>query len=124
VALAAAGELVVEGIGHVGHHFLVDEFVGDVAQTLHDALILPRVNALAYAPHPLLRAELPFVGRELLHLIPFRVLVRGIERAAGRGARFGLIHHVHHPGADGLDQHLRAFALQELEHVEVAIGLR
>ncbi len=34
-----------------------------------------------------------------------------------------LVNHVHDPGADGLHQHLRAFALQELEHVEVAVAL-
>ena len=34
-----------------------------------------------------------------------------------------LVDHVHDPGADGLHQHLRAFALQEVEHVEVAVAL-
>jgi hypothetical protein len=38
-----------------------------------------------------------------------------------------LVNHVHDPGADGLHQHLRALALQEVEHVEIAVafgGLR
>ena len=38
-----------------------------------------------------------------------------------------LVNHVHDPRADGLHQHLRALALQEVEHVEVAVafgGLR
>ena len=34
-----------------------------------------------------------------------------------------LVNHVHDPRADGLHQHLRAFALQEVEHVEVAVAL-
>src|SRR5579863_1214189 len=32
--------------------------------------------------------------------------------------------HVHDPSADGLDEHLRAFLLQELEHIEVPVTLR
>ena len=86
-------------------------------------VILPRVDALADADHPLLLAELQLVLRQLLQLVPLHVLVRSIERAAGRGARLHLVHHVHHPGSDGFHQHLRAFALQELEHVEVAVAL-
>ena len=34
-----------------------------------------------------------------------------------------LVDHVHDPGADRLHQHLRALALQEVEHVEVAVAL-
>jgi hypothetical protein len=38
-----------------------------------------------------------------------------------------LVDHIHDPGADGLHQNLCALALQEIEHVEVAVafgGLR
>jgi hypothetical protein len=37
--------------------------------------------------------------------------------------RLSLIHQIGHPGRDRLDQHLRAFALEEFEHVEVAVAL-
>src|SRR5664279_4203179 len=116
-------ELVVEGVRHVGHFFLINEVVGDVAQPLHHAMVLACVDTLAQAPQPLLLAKLQLVHRRLVRLIPLYFLVGSIERPAGGGARLRLVHHVHHPGPDGLDQHLRAFTLQEFEHVEVAIAL-
>src|ERR1017187_5728419 len=116
-------ELVVEGVRHVGHFFLVDEVVGDVAQALHHAMVLACVDTLAQAPQPLLLAELQLVHPHLAQLIPLHFLVGSIERPAGSGARLRLVHHVHHPGPDRLHQHLRAFTLQEFENVEVAIAL-
>src|ERR1017187_4005391 len=116
-------ELVVEGVRHVGHFFLVDEVVGDVAQALHHAMVLTCVDTLAQAPQPLLLAELQLVRRHLMQLVPLYFLIGSIERPAGSGARLRLVHHVHHPGPDRLDQHLRTFTLQEFEHVEVAIAL-
>ena len=50
------------------------------------------------------------------------LFVRSIKRSASGGTCLHLVHHVHDPRADGLDQHLRAFALQKLEHVEVAVA--
>ena len=49
--------------------------------------------------------------------------MRPIHRPFRHGVRLGLIQQVGHPGRDRLDQHLRAFALQEVEHVEVAVAL-
>src|SRR5664279_3889884 len=86
-------------------------------------MVLACVDTLAQAQQPLLLAKLQLVHRRLVRLIPLYFLVGSIERPAGGGARLRLVHHVHHPGPDRLDQHLRAFTLQEFEHVEVAIAL-
>ena len=45
------------------------------------------------------------------------------DGAAFPRAFFRLVHHVHDPRPNRLHQHLRAFALQEGKHVEVAIAL-
>ena len=48
--------------------------------------------------------------------------MRAIDRPLRLGVRLRLVHQVRNPGRDRLDQHLRAFALQEIEHVEVAVA--
>ena len=48
--------------------------------------------------------------------------MRTIHRPLRDRVRLRLVHQVGHPGRDRLDQHLRAFALQEVEHVEVAVA--
>ena len=45
-----------------------------------------------------------------------------IHRPLRIGVRLRLVHQVRHPRRDRLDQNLRAFALQEVEHVEVAVA--
>src|ERR1022692_4366567 len=122
MAFAAAGEFVVERVGHRGHFLLVHQVVRDVAQALHYAMVLARIDAFAYPPQPLLPAELQLVHRHLAQFIPLYFLVGSVERPAGGSACLGLIHHVHHPGPDRLDQHLLAFTLHKFEHVKVAIA--
>ena len=58
----------------------------------------------------------------LFHLPPLGIAVRTIHRPFCLGVRFGLVHQVRHPGRDRLDDDLRAFALKEFEHVEVAVA--
>ncbi len=53
--------------------------------------------------------------------------MRPRDRPFALGVRLGLVHQVRHPGGDRLHQHLRAFTLEEFEHVEIAVafgGLR
>src|SRR5262249_13852901 len=39
-------------------------------------------------------------------------------------ALLSLVNHVHNPGSNRLDKHLRALALQKAEHIEIAIAFR
>ena len=79
VSFAAARELVVEGVGHIGHFFLVHQFVGDIAQSVNHPLILAGVDALANAEQPLLLAELQLVHRGLVQLIPLHLFVGSLQ---------------------------------------------
>ncbi len=47
--------------------------------------------------------------------------MRTIRRPLGLGMCLGLVHQVRYPRCDRLNQNLRAFALKEIEHVEVAV---
>ncbi len=48
--------------------------------------------------------------------------MRTVHRPLGFCMGLGLIHQVRHPGGDRLHHDLRALALQEVEHVEVAVA--
>src|SRR6266567_6875401 len=59
----------------------------------------------------------------LFQFPPLRISVRTIRRPLGLRVRFRLVHEVCHPSRDRLHQDLRAFPLEEFEHVEVAVAL-
>src|SRR5205823_5348704 len=63
------------------------------------------------------------VGKLLLRLVPLSVAVRLIHWPLCYGVRLRLVHQVSDPGSNWLDHYLRALALQEIKHVEVAIAL-
>src|SRR5579872_3070527 len=80
-------------------------------------------------PHPFpdsnshqLLAQSQIIRKMLFQLPPLRVPVRSVHRPLGFRMCFGLIHQIRNPGRNRLNQHLRAFALEEVEHVEVAIA--
>ena len=123
VPFAAARELVVEGMRQFGQFRLRHQVMRDAAQILRCAVVEETPHPLARANAPQLLAQADVVREMLFQLVPLRVPVRTIDRPFGNRVRLGLVHQVGNPGGDGLDQHLRAFALQEFEHVEVAVAL-
>src|SRR5689334_9710001 len=64
------------------------------------------------------------IEHALVNFVPRRTLIPSFELSLFPRALFGLIHHVHNPRSDWLNQHLCAFALKKSKHVEVAIALR
>ena len=59
----------------------------------------------------------------LLQLPPLRVAMWAIDRPLRLGMSLGLVQKIGHPSGDWLNHYLRALALQEFKHVEVAIAL-
>ena len=127
VAFAAARARVVERMSQALQFVLVGEVMRDVAQRADDLVIFVLEDGfrqfqlrdfVAEAPLDLgALVETPQRRQHRALFEPLEVLV----------LLHDLVDHVHDPGADGLHQHLRAFALQEVEHVEVAVafgGLR
>ena len=127
VAFAAAGARVVEGMAEALQFVLVGQVMRDAAQRVHDLVIFALEDGFGELQlgHLLAEAELDLGARAQL---PDRRQHRAFFQALEVFVLLDhLVDHVHDPGADGLHQHLRAFALQEVEHVEVAVafgGLR
>ena len=49
--------------------------------------------------------------------------VRPFDVSSRLGALAGDVQHIRDPGSDGFHQHLRPFALEEPEHVEISVAL-
>ena len=96
--------------------------MSDPAEVLDGAVIekSPRLLTKADAPQ-LVQANV--VG-SFLRFVPLGIAMRPVHRPLGDGVGLRLVHQVRNPGGDGLNDDLRAFALQEIEHVEVAVALR
>ena len=60
----------------------------------------------------------------LVQLPPGGFLVLVFERFLLAPPLFHLIHHVHDPGSNGLDENLSALPFQERKHIEVAVSFR
>ena len=99
----------------------------DAAERIHDLVILALEDGFGELQlgDLLAETELDFrAGAELPHRRQDGAFFETLEIFV---LLDDLVDHVHDPGADGLHQHLCAFALQEVEHVEVAVafgGLR
>src|ERR1035437_9664966 len=127
VAFPAAGARVVERVAQALQLVLVGKVVRDAAQRVHDLVVFALENGFGELQlgHLLAETELDFGARAQLP-------EGGQDRAFFETLEVfvlldDLVDHVHDPGADGFHQNLRAFALQEAEHVEVAVafgGLR
>src|SRR5580704_10116453 len=98
--------------------------MSDSSHVLRSAMVEEIPHALAGPDPPELLAQADVVGEMLLEFVPLRVTMRTIHRPLRFGMGLGLIHEISDPGRNGFDQDLRAFAFQELEHVEVAVSLR
>src|SRR5215472_15177394 len=82
-------------------------------------------------PHPFTGSNAPeflaqpnVVGEVLLEFMPLGVAMRSIRWPFGGRMSLSLIQQVRHPGRNRLNQHLCPFALEEVEHVEVAVAFR
>src|SRR5579872_7507000 len=80
-------------------------------------------------PHPfpdsnshLLLAQSQIIRKMLFQLPPLWVPMRTVHRPLRFGMSFSLVHQIGNPGRNWLYQHLCAFPLEEIEHVEVAIA--
>jgi hypothetical protein len=127
VSLTAACELVVKRMRQLGEFGLRRKMMGDAAEILCRAVVEEAPHPLANSDAPQFFAQTDVVGKLLLNFVPLGIAMRSIHRPLRFGVRFRLVHEVGYPRRDRLDQYLRAFALQELEHVEVAVafgGLR
>ncbi len=123
VAFAAAAAGVVVGVAEALELVLVDQVVADSAQGIEDLVVLALEDDLGefelgqlVAVGPLdfgARVDFPG-GRQDGALFESLVIAIALDY---------LVDHVGDPGADGLDNHLGALALEELEHIEVAVAL-
>ena len=123
VAFAAARARVVEGMAEALQLVLIGQVMRDAAERVHDLVILALENGFGELQlgHLLAEAELDLGARaELPDRRQHGAFFEALEVFV---LLDHLVDHVHDPGADRLHQHLRAFALQEVEHVEVAVAL-
>ncbi|MBI4263801.1 MAG: hypothetical protein HY657_05470 [Acidobacteria bacterium] len=94
--------------------------VRETAEMVHDAPVLVVPEPVADGEIGERAAERQLALQTRAHLGPRR---RIIDILAADPVRLGEPQHVHDPGADRLDHHLRALALEEAEHPEVAVAL-
>src|SRR5215472_16264360 len=123
VAFAAAGAAVVEGVAQALQLVLIGEVMGDAAERLDDLVIFALEDGFGELQFRdlLAIAELDLgAGAELPHRRQDGAFFEALEIFV---LLDHLVNHVHDPGADGLHQNLRAFLLQEVEHVDVAVAL-
>ena len=118
----AARKLVVEGMSQLRQLGLRRQRVGDAAQMPDDAVVEVVPQRLAHADQRELLPQGHLIGELLLQFPPFRMLVRARHRPLGFGMGLALVQQVGDPRGDRLDQHLRALAFEEGEHVEVAVA--
>src|SRR5262249_40072253 len=93
----------------------------------NDTSVLTVVDGLPNREHQSFLARVQLVEQMLVRFVPGWTLIGSIELSLLPRTLLGLIHHVHHPCADRLNQHLRTFAFEKGKHVEVAVtfcGLR
>ena len=65
----------------------------------------------------------PDIVREMLFgLVPLWIPVWAVDRPLRLRVSLGLVHQIRDPGRDRFHHHLRTFAFQELEHMEVAVA--
>src|SRR4051812_29639742 len=106
---------------------LVNETVTGSAERVDDAVIFTGEDDFRGFQLEQLVAEVPLDLGLLVHA-PFRRHDSAFfESAHVLNLLDDLVDHVHDPSADRLNDYLRAFAMQELEHIEVTIafgGLR
>src|ERR1700751_1542970 len=96
---------------------------------MRDSAQIPRSAVIEVVPHHLacadshgLLAKPELIDKMLLQLPPLGIAMRPIHGPLRLRVSLGLIQKVCDPGGDRLDQDLRGFSLEELEHVEVAIA--
>ena len=95
----------------------------DSAKLFRGAVIEEVPHLLSHADSPQLLAQSDVVSKLFLEFVPLGIFIRLVHRPLRLGMSFSLIHQVRHPGCDRFNDHLRSFAFQELEHVEVAVAL-
>ena len=96
--------------------------VRKVAHVLDGPVIEELPRFFAEADTPKFFAQPNVVRKLLLELMPLGIAVRTVHRPLRNRVRLGLIQQVSDPGRDRLDNHLRPFTLQKVEHVEVAVA--
>src|SRR5438876_3166182 len=95
----------------------------NAAQVLDRAVVEEVPHLLTEANAPSFLAQADVVGKLLLQFVPLSVAIRLIHWPLRYRVRLRLVHQVSDPGSNWLDHYLRALALQEIKHVEVAIAL-
>src|ERR1700691_3434915 len=95
----------------------------NAAHVLYRTVIEELPCLLSEADTPKLLMQSNIVGEILLELIPLRIAMWAGNRPFRNRMRLGLVHQVSHPSRNRLHDHLRTFAFEEIEHVEVAITL-
>src|SRR5437660_4200037 len=97
--------------------------MGDSAHVLRGAVIEETPHPLACTDPPELLAQPDIVREILFQLVPLRVPVGTIDWPLRDRVGLRLVHQIGNPGRNRLNQNLRAFTLEEIEHVEVAVTL-
>src|SRR5262245_35567225 len=94
----------------------------DVTERTDDAAVLMRVEAATHIEGRLLHTVAQLIFQTAAQAL--RANGCSIEPFLRGVCGLGKPQHVHRPGADRFDDDLRALALEEAEHPEVAIAFR
>ena len=124
MSFSTASKLVVEGMGHFGQLRLRHKVMRNPAEMLDRAVIQAIPHPLADREAHQLLAQSHIIGQLFFQFPPLRISVGTIGGPLGLGVRLGLVQQIGNPSRDRLDQHLCAFPLKKVEHVEVAVALR
>ena len=123
MALASARLGVIEGMRQARQLALREQAWRDAAQMARGAGIQIAPQRFAQAQQRPLAAILPQVGQPLARLPPAGFGVGIVEALPGFHADAGLAQQIADPAANRIHMHLRAFAFEKAEHVEVAVTL-
>src|SRR5215211_4980601 len=123
VSLASFGAGIVVGMPHPQQLELVDQGVWLVAQSGPQAVILTVIDLPCERQHSELLDKIQLTVGVFAELIPVRHLLPLTQAPAVSGLVLGLIEEVASPGRDWLANDLSPLAIQEGEHVEIAITL-
>src|SRR6185369_7701621 len=99
----------------------VDERMSDASEVTNHPAVLVIPEPIAEREAGDLAPEFELAHQPPADIAPLRSRI--VEILTVNLLRLGEPEHVHDPGPDRLDHHLRAFAFQKTEHAEVAVTL-
>ena len=123
VPFTAPGSRVVEGMADALQLVLIGQVMSDATQSVDQLVVLALENRLRESQLGQLLPGIQMTVKKLSQVPLGYFLGDEIEAALILGLLFRLMNHVRDPRADRFHQHLGAFLLQKLEHVEVPIAL-